>query len=131
MPKVLLVFVGAGSGGVLRYALSAALLTLPTRSLPLGTLLVNVSGCFLAGLLPSFWVSLRQPRADDLHALVLVGFLGGYTTFSAFGRETLDLAREAPWSRAAAYVLASLALCLAAVWLGSLLGARLGARPGR
>ena len=139
MTRILLVGAGGFVGSVLRYALSSwvqqsargslfpygtgSLFPYGTGSLfPYGTLAVNVLGCFAIGIL----VQLAERSAIDaeVRLLLATGLLGGFTTFSAFGNETLDLLREDARSLAAANVLANVLLGLAAVHLGRLLASR-------
>jgi CrcB protein len=89
---------------------------------PFVTLLVNVLGCAGIGVLMGLAES-HAFASPEARALLVVGLLGGFTTFSAFANETVAVAQGgAPWL-AGAYVLASVALCLAAVWLGRSLAA--------
>ena len=83
---------------------------------PVGTLFVNVSGAFAAGLLATFLLE-RSSVPAEVRTGLLVGVLGGYTTFSTFSLETLTLAHEGEWL----YVVASVAGALLAVWLGQTL----------
>ena len=86
--NILYVFLGAGIGGVLRYLISLQL-NKPTAALPVGTILVNILGCFIAGLLLCF--ALKNNLQENLRLFFIVGILGGFTTFSAFGMETISL----------------------------------------
>ena len=86
---------------------------------PLGTLLVNVSGSFVIG----FFAGLTDPQGPYLvsprvRQFVMIGICGGYTTFSSFSLQTLELAREGDWFRAGLNSVLSLVCCLIAVWLG-------------
>ncbi|MEO8043999.1 MAG: fluoride efflux transporter CrcB [Spartobacteria bacterium] len=86
---------------------------------PLGTLLVNVSGSFVIG----FFAGLTDPQGPYLisprvRQFVMIGICGGYTTFSSFSLQTLELAREGDWLRAGLNSVLSLVCCLIAVWLG-------------
>jgi CrcB protein len=81
---------------------------------------VNVLGCLGVGVLAQL-VEVRGAFTPDVRALLIVGFLGGFTTFSAFANETLSGIREGAYATAIANVLANLTLCLIAVWLGRLL----------
>ncbi len=119
----MLIFVGAGCGGLLRYWLGGLVQAWAGPGFPSGTLLVNVLGCFIMGFLASAWYGPVLIR-DDLRAGVLVGVLGGFTTFSSFGRETLTLASDAQWLRAGLYVGASVFLSLLGVWLGAALAGK-------
>jgi CrcB protein len=90
---------------------------------PWGTLIVNVSGCFVIGI----FNALTGPDGVllvpvNIRLFVMVGMCGGYTTFSSFSLETLNLMRGGEWLAAASYVLASVAFCLIGVWLGHIAG---------
>jgi len=88
---------------------------------PVGTFIVNLSGCLAFGLV----AGLLGPRlSESLRALLLVGVLGGYTTFSSFSAETLTLLRTRPLV-AAAYAASSVALGVLAAWVGERAGAAL------
>lgn len=113
----LLVALGSGLGGAARLYVS----TLVSRGLgttfPWGTLAVNVAGCLVVGALgalfePASPLHVRQ----DLRVLLIVGFLGGFTTFSAFSLETLLLVQRGAVGAAVSYVAASVACCLLAAW---------------
>lgn len=119
-----LIFLGAGSGGLLRYWLSGVVQSWWGPTFPLGTMLVNVSGCLLMGFLATVWTGPVLIR-EEYRTAVLIGLLGGFTTFSSFGRETLALAHDGEWWRAGGYVLGSVALSLLAVWAGWLIAAKL------
>jgi len=121
--KLTMIFLGAGSGGVIRYWLGGLVQNWSGPTFPLGTMLVNISGCLLMGFLATAWYGPVQVRPEVRDA-VLIGVLGGYTTFSAFGRETLGLVNDGEWVRAGLYVLGSVALSLIGVWLGSLIAGR-------
>ncbi len=123
MFKLTMIFLGAGSGGVVRYWLGGVVQNWWGPTFPLGTMLVNISGCLLMGFLAAAWYGPVQVRPEVRDA-VLIGVLGGYTTFSAFGRETLGLVHDGEWVRAGLYVLGSVALSLIGVWLGSLIAGR-------
>ena len=86
---------------------------------PLGTLLVNISGSFVIG----FFAGLTDPQGPFLvgpriRQFVMIGICGGYTTFSSFSLQTLELARDGDWLRAGLNSVLSLVGCLIAVWLG-------------
>jgi fluoride exporter len=116
----LLLFVGVGgfAGATVRYVLSGYVQQ-ATRSaaFPFGTLAVNVLGCFVIGLLSKL-VESHGLFTADARALVLPGFLGGFTTFSTFGNETMNLFRDAELPFALANVAANVVLGLGAVWAG-------------
>lgn len=124
--NLLLVALGGAVGAVGRYAL--VLLVRPhSPGWPLGTLLVNLVGCLAIGVLGGWSHHALSPRADSrVWALVVVGILGGFTTFSSFGLETIELMREDRLASAAAYVLMSNVLGLALAWGGYQIGTKLG-----
>lgn len=112
--------VGAGGfvGAVLRYWLSGAVYAaLPAPRLPWGTLAVNVVGCFAIGLLGGL-VDGRGLLAPGTRLFLLIGLLGGFTTFSTFGWETLALLRQQALLAASANVTLQVAVCLVAAWGG-------------
>jgi fluoride exporter len=112
-----LVALGGAAGSVARFGLSTAAQTRWSGALPVGTLLVNVTGSVLLGFILRY--ALDTPAVSpEMRALLTTGFCGGYTTFSTFSYETVALIEDGDWRRAALYVLLSLALSLAGVWLG-------------
>ena len=111
--------IGSALGGMARYWCYGFMARVIGETFPWGTLAVNVLGCSFIGL----FAALTGPEGRFLvqsstRMFVMTGFCGGYTTFSTFSIETLNLAREGEWWKAAANVTASLVLCLAGVWLG-------------
>ena len=120
------VAIGSAIGGVLRFACSGLIAERIGEVFPWGTLVVNVAGSFAIG----FFATLTGPDARFLlgttaRQFVMVGICGGFTTFSAFSLQTLNLARDGDFLRASCNVLASVALCLVAVWLGHISAAAL------
>lgn len=92
---------------------------------PIGTLAVNVLGCFIIGV----FAGLTRPDGGILvhpviRQAVMIGFLGGFTTFSSFGLQTMSLLNDGEWSYAALNVVLSVALCLVAVWIGQIIAAQ-------
>lgn len=116
-----IVFVGVGScfGGVARYLLSSWTLHLfAFTRFPVGTFVVNILGCLLIGVVAGVFET-RQSVSPDLKLFLMTGVLGGFTTFSAFGLETLMLLRSGAVAVAAMNILLSCVLCLLAVLLGT------------
>ncbi|MCZ0954659.1 MAG: fluoride efflux transporter CrcB [Rhodospirillaceae bacterium] len=114
-------WIGLGSalGGMARYGCSGLAARYIGATFPLGTLIVNVSGSLVIGFLASLAVADgRLLISPDARAFLMIGLCGGFTTFSAFSIETLDLARDGDWLWAGANVVLSVVLCLLAVWLG-------------
>jgi len=127
MLTVLFIAMGGAVGAAARWWLSGLAQRLsPAGAFPAGTLVVNVAGCLLIGLLAAWFASPGGLRVRDVHRLaVMVGLLGGFTTFSTYAYETLQLADDGAWLRAGANILLSNALGLAAALLGHRLGQRL------
>lgn len=124
MTHVLAIAAGGALGSVLRYGMSLGAHALLGRGFPYGTLLVNITGCLLMGFL-FVWFLERVSDQTVLRAGVLIGVLGGFTTFSAFSIETLGLIEEGAWLKAALNVSLSVVLCVAAAWAGVLLARQL------
>jgi fluoride exporter len=116
------VALGSAVGGVARFALSLLVQQRVGPSFPVGTLVVNVSGSFVLGLVLRYALG-TQAITPEVRALLTTGFCGGYTTFSTFTYDTMLLLEEGQTSRAGLYVLLSVGLSLAGAWLG-ILGAR-------
>lgn len=121
--RFLLVGVGGLLGAVLRYWLGSLVQIAFGGRFPVGTLAVNVLGCFGIGVLMG-WMEVRQPLSPEVRLFAIVGVLGGFTTFSTFSYDTVELLRAISPASAALNVIASLALGLTATWLGLWLGAR-------
>lgn len=115
---MLLVALGGAVGSVARFKLSGWVLTqTPNWRFPTGTFAVNVIGCLIAGLLAGMAVK-HELFTPEVRVLVFTGFLGGFTTFSAFGLETLMLFKRGAPGVAIANVLASIVAGLLVAWLG-------------
>ena len=121
MIKLLLVGGGGFLGSVARYLVSGWVYRLlDEEAFPFGTLAVNVAGCLLIGLLSGL-AEARQVLSPEARLFVLIGFLGGFTTFSTFGFETFVLVRGTQIGAALLNVGLSVLLGLAAVWAGYVL----------
>ncbi|MFG1824290.1 fluoride efflux transporter CrcB [Microbispora bryophytorum] len=121
--------VGGGAGTVARYLLGQAFPASPT-GFPWGTFLVNVTGCFVLGVVMVFVMDVWPPRRY-VRPFIGVGFLGGFTTFSTFTTEIVDRAARGAWPVAGAYAAGSLVAGLAAVWCGIVLARALAGLPVR
>ena len=121
---LLLVGLGGALGSILRYLLAIGLSKLWSAPFPLGTFLANVIGCFAIGNLGSI---LTGPTAlrDEYRLFLIVGLLGGFTTFSSYAWETIGLGASQDFLRAASYVLLSNGLGLIAVFAGMKICGRL------
>ncbi len=118
MTNILLIGIGGFIGSILRY-LASGYVQQASKSIdfPYGTLVVNVLGCFIIGFLAQL-AEERGVFTNQSRLFVFTGFLGGFTTFSAFGNETFNLARDSQMMNAFANVGANVVLGLIAVWLG-------------
>lgn len=114
----LVVMAGGALGTLARYVLSTLAWPISGR-LPWGTILVNISGSFLIGFFGTLTLAHgRFPVSENWRLFVMIGICGGYTTFSSFSLQTLDLLREGALTRAFVNIAASVVLCVAAVAIG-------------
>lgn len=111
--SLMIVGLGGAAGSMLRFVIQKAI---NTSYFPYGTLLVNVIGCFLIGLLPA--VLGRHSINEALRLLLMTGFCGGFTTFSAFTYESIQLLNSQKWFLFFGYIAASVVLGLAATFTG-------------
>jgi CrcB protein len=123
MHKLILIVIGSGLGGALRYVMSGVVQRLGDGLFPSGTLAVNLLGCLLIGFLSPALASL-SPVREEVRMMLLIGVLGGFTTFSTFGMETFALLNDGQRLGALVNVLASVVGGVAAVWLGYRLAER-------
>lgn len=121
MNLVLAIGVGGAIGSILRYSLALATHRMIATTFPLGTLVVNVLGSFAIGL-AYVWLIERFGIRPEMRAFLIVGVLGGFTTFSSFSLETVTLLMQASYGRAVLNVVASVAVCLVGTMLGIALG---------
>ena len=121
-------WIGLGSalGGMARYGCSDLAARYLGVGFPWGTLIVNVTGSLIIGVLAALTVADgRFFVSPDVRAFLMIGVCGGFTTFSALSLETLNLARDGQWSAVAASIVLSVVICLLAVWLGYAAGSAL------
>ena len=117
MINLLVIAIGGALGAMARYATGLAASNLLPATFPFATLIVNVTGSFIIGC--AYPLIAQASGAKTLyHGLILVGFLGAFTTFSTFSLDTLQLLETGQGIRAVMNVLSNLVLCLAACWLG-------------
>lgn len=120
--------IGSALGGVARYWCSLTAARLFGETFPWGTLIVNVAGSFVIG----FFATLTGPdgrvfASSAARQFVMIGLCGGYTTFSSFSIQTLNLLQDGQWLQAGGNIAGSVVLCLLAVWAGYALAATINA----
>jgi CrcB protein len=119
----LAVAAGGALGSLARFWLAAAMTALTGPRFPWGTLLINVVGSAIIGLVAAVTLTpARVAMHPDLRVFLMVGICGGFTTFSAFSLQTLELLQAGDTWAAACYIVGSLVFCLVAVWTGFLVG---------
>lgn len=121
--KYLLILMGGGAGSLARYLAGSAIMARYGGRFPVGTMAINVTGSFLIGFTMTVLTERLSPN-PHWRLLLVVGFLGGYTTFSSFEWETYSAVREGGFWIGLANVVGSVVLGYAAVWLGAQLARR-------
>jgi CrcB protein len=111
-----LIALGGAAGSVLRYLLGGRVQHFAPHGFPVGTLTVNVLGCLVIGVLTQIFLNMETP--GEWRGLLVVGFCGGFTTFSTFSIETVGLIEGGEYGRAATYVAGSVLLCIMATFAG-------------
>lgn len=124
MLQIIAIAIGGALGSVFRFALSTGVYQWLGRDFPYGTLTVNVLGSLLMGFLYIVLME-RSSLGPEWRALILIGLLGAFTTFSTFSLETLNLIETGAMLKAAMNILLSVVLCLFAAWAGMLGGRQL------
>ena len=131
MQSYLVIGFGGALGSIARFWFSGFVARHLGDSFPFGTLLVNISGSFIIGCFAGMTnVEGRFLVSATVRQFFMIGICGGYTTFSSFSLQTLDLMRAGEWLRASLNAGASVFLCLLAVWLGHGLGVLIGQMKG-
>lgn len=121
MKTLLVLFLGGGTGSVLRYAVQQFVSRQsPDVLFPLGTFAVNLTGSFLIGLF--YALSARLGFSAEMRLLLTTGLCGGFTTFSTFSNDGLQLLRQGNTALFVLYTLSSVLLGLLAVWMGAIIG---------
>lgn len=131
MWNALWIFIGGGLGSLGRWWFSGWIANAFGQTFPWGTLLVNISGCFVIGLFSTITgPEGRWLAPATFRQFFMLGICGGYTTFSSFSLQTLSMAEEGEWFKAGANCVLSLVLCLVGVWLGHIAAAEINALKG-
>lgn len=122
MNQIIAVALGGSFGAVVRFLMSSGIYQWLGRGFPYGTLVVNVIGSFMLGLLTESLMQQRITITFEYRAAILVGFIGAFTTFSTFSLETFYLIEQGHLSKAALNIVTSISSCLLAIWIGLLCG---------
>ena len=131
MITYLWIALGGALGSMARFALSGAVARMVGETFPWGTILVNVSGCFVIGVLAvTTGPEGRVLTPPDVRQFLLIGVCGGYTTFSSFSLQTLNLLRGGEIAGALGNVAVSVIACMVAVWIGAVAGQALNQMRG-
>jgi len=117
MQNVIAIAIGGAVGAVMRYWVSNGVYNIMGRDFPYGTLVVNVLGSFVMGILYVYLIE-RLAETSLLRAALIIGLLGAFTTFSTFSIETLQLIENGEYIKMALNIILSVVVCLIAVWLG-------------
>jgi len=128
MMSYIWIAIGSAIGGAARYWCTGFAARLFGETFPWGTLLVNITGSLIIG----FFATLTGPDgrifvSSTTRQFVMIGLCGGYTTFSSFSLQTLNLVQDSEWLQAGGNIVGSVVLCLLAVWLGHILAASINA----
>lgn len=124
MQQLLYIAAGGALGAVLRYGVSNGVHLIFGRAFPYGTLTVNVLGSLLIGFLYILLIE-RYSLGPNVRAILIIGVLGAFTTFSTFSLETYNLLENGEFIKAILNILLSVTLCLLAAWAGVLIGREL------
>jgi len=120
------IFIGSGLGGVARFLFGGLIASTIGETFPWGTLLINIIGSFVIGFFATFTgPDSRYIVSSDIRMFVMIGICGGFTTFSSFSLQTLNLAREGDFLYAGMNIIGSVTLCLLFVWFGYVAAAHL------
>ena len=124
MKELVFIFIGSGLGGITRYSLGKWITSLHNIQFPFETLVVNISACLLLGFIVGL-ADHKQMISDTTRLFWVVGFCGGFSTFSTFSSETLSLFQTSQTTSAIIYIFSSVLFCLTATFAGLLIAEKI------
>ena len=124
MTQLLVIALGGAFGSVMRFLMSSWVYSTLGRGFPYGTLAVNIIGSLLMGFLTVLLIE-RMSLGPEWRAAILIGVLGGFTTFSSFSIETFNLIEAGAYAKAIANMVISVVVCIGATWIGVIAGRQL------
>jgi len=131
MLAYLWVAIGSALGGMARYGFGLFASRMWGDAFPWGTIIINIVGSFVIGFFGTLTLAQgRFPVSENLRLFVMVGICGGFTTFSSFSLQTLNLMRDGEWLAVGGNVVGSVVLCLLFVWLGAMLAGEINQLKG-
>jgi fluoride exporter len=122
MNNLILIGIGGAIGSMSRFLVSTKMYSILGSNFPYGTLIVNVTGSLIIGFIATVLFDRFSDYGMELRSLLIIGFLGGYTTFSSFSLETVHLFENGQPGFALVNIAGSLIMCLLATWFGTILG---------
>ncbi len=124
MRELIYIFIGSGLGGLARFGFGKWINSFHSNEFPFGTFIVNILACFVLGFIVGF-ADNKQLISPQIRLFWIVGFCGGFSTFSTFGNETRLLLQNNNYSTGISYVLASIIICLLAIHFGLFLSSKI------
>ena len=125
MKEALIIGLGGGIGAIFRFLFSRSIHLILGVAFPFGTLIVNIVGSFVMGLLAVFLIDRVGEWSSVLRAFLLIGLLGGFTTFSTFSYEAVDLWENGEGIKMILYLFLSISLCISGTFLGLIIGRKI------
>lgn len=116
--NVVYVFIGGGIGSLLRFGISQLIYKFPKQQFPVATLVSNLAASLLVGVFVVWMMKMKPAHAEAFQSFFLIGICGGFSTFSTFAKENLELMERGQWLIAILNILVSVLCCIGMVYLG-------------